>query len=68
METKFLKLISEYPETREVLPILLAVRDKFTLVRNPKYQKEELVSNLFNSKITLNDEDKKSLLIFFQNS
>lgn len=68
IETKFLKLISEYPETREVLPILLAVRDKFTLVRNQKYQKEELVSDLFNSKITLNDKDKKSLLIFFQNS
>ena len=65
IENKFLETIVEYPKTREVLPILLAVREKFSLIWNNELKVEEDVSNLFDSTIPLNEKEKKSLLKFF---
>lgn len=68
IENKFLETVIEYPKTREVLPILLAVREKFSLIWNNELKVEEDVSKLFNPTICLNEQEKKSLLKFFNQS
>lgn len=68
IESKFLKTVIEYPKTREVLPILLAVRDGFTLIWNSELKIEEDVSDLFNPAIQLKEKEQKALLKFFNDS
>lgn len=62
IENKFLEVIKSYPETRNVLPILIAVREfhKQILDKNTLEIKE--VINLFNPKEKFNDKD---MLDFF---
>jgi type II restriction enzyme len=53
IENKFISLIQEYPEVREVLPILLAVRDPIQKVLNTKTKELEVVGFLFDPKKSL---------------
>jgi type II restriction enzyme len=68
IEIKFLEIVKNYPKTREVLPILLAVREKFTVIWDKEKNIEEDVSKLFNPNIQLQSNDKEQLLIFFHKS
>ena len=68
IEDKFLSIIKEYPETRDVLPILLAVRDNFKIILNKETKEINEIWNLFNSKKSLNKEQEKELLNFFVES
>jgi len=68
IDEKFIKIITDYPETKEVLPILLAVREKFRLVLNVDSKKVEDISHLFMTSTVLNNENKEKLLHFFQQS
>lgn len=52
IEEKFLEVIRNYPETREVLPILLAVRERFHLVLEMK-QKTFMMFHIFLIKIVI---------------
>lgn len=62
IENKFLKIIKEYPDTRKVLPILIAVRnfDKQILDRESMVVSE--MKHLFNPKLDFLD---KNMLLFF---
>lgn len=62
IEQKFLKIIKEYPETREVLPILIAVRDFDKQILDRKTLEVWEVKYLFNTKKDFEDED---MLKFF---
>jgi len=68
IEKKFIELIKNYPETREVLPILLAVREKFHLTLNKQTKGIQDVSFLFDKNCYLNDEVQEKLLSFFNES
>lgn len=68
IENKFIEIIRNYPETREVLPILLAVREKFNITLNKQTKEIENVSFLFDKNCYLNDEVKDKLLTFFRES
>jgi len=65
IEEKFLEILKEYPETRKVLNVLIAVRtfDKQILDRETMIVSE--VKHLFNPKEDFKDED---MLLFFRNS
>lgn len=65
IEEKFLEIIQKYPETRRVLPILIAVRffDKQILDKDT-FEIEE-VNELFNSKLEF---EKEKMLKFFEKS
>lgn len=64
---KFLEIIRKYPNTKEVLPILLAVRDKFKLIYNSETNTEYDVSKLFSAKV-LNKSEEENILQFFSKS
>lgn len=68
IENNFFKIIREYPETREILPILLAVRWKFGLILD--LQTKEIFQSdfLFDIKNNLNKNWEKELLKFFRES
>lgn len=68
IENKFVEIIINYPETREVLPILLAVRERFNITLNKQTKEIENVSFLFDKNCYLNDEVKEKLLTFFKDS
>lgn len=68
IEKKFLEILKTYPETREVLPILLAVRDKFNITLNKETKEIENISFLFDKKITLDLKWEKEILKFFNES
>lgn len=68
IEKKFLEILKEYPETREVLPILLAVREKFNIVLDKETKELENVSYLFDKNCYLSSEIEEKLLIFFRKS
>ena len=65
IEEKFLEILREYPQTRKILSILIAVRsfDKQILDRETMIVSE--VKHLFNPKEDFIDED---MLLFFRNS
>ncbi len=68
IEKKFLEIIKNYPETREVLPILLAVREKFNIVLDRDTKELENVSYLFDKNCFLTQEIEEKLLKFFHES
>ncbi len=68
IEKKFLEIIKSYPETREVLPILLAVREKFHLVLNDKTKSIYDVSYLFDKSCHIVEDWEEKLLNFFKKS
>lgn len=68
IEKKFLEILKTYPETREVLPILLAVREKFIITLNKDTKEIENISFLFDKKITLDLKWEKEVLKFFNES
>lgn len=68
IENKFIEVLINYPEIREVLPILLAVREKFNITLNKQTKEIENVSFLFDKNCYLNYEVKEKLLIFFKES
>lgn len=68
IEKKFIEVIRKYPETREILPILLAVRDRFNLVLDSKTKEVLEVWYLFDKNGTLDAEWEKELLRFFSGS
>lgn len=68
IEKKFIEILKNYPETREILPILLAVREKFNIILNKDTKETEEVSKLFDKKKEITKEVEKKLLIFFRES
>lgn len=72
IEKEFISLIEEYPKVRKTLPILIAVRENKLKDLNIIDDFDDLVSenkrNLFNINIHLDDELKKDLISFFQDS
>jgi len=56
INNKFLEIIRKYPETREVLPILLAVRDRFNLVLDTNTKEAYNVGYLFDKNIVLSQD------------
>lgn len=67
IESKFLELVRQYPEIREVLPLLLAVRDCFRLVLDAEKNVFD-ASALFQKKTVFTKEQEKQLLEFFRES
>lgn len=68
IEQKFIQIIKEYPETRETLPILLAVRERFKLILDSKTKDVKKIDYLFNKKTTITADDEIELLKFFNES
>lgn len=68
IDSKFLEIIKEYPETREVLPILLAVRERFEFVLDSNTEKVDRVNHLFDKNSPLTKDCKIKLLKFFRES
>lgn len=68
IENKFLEVIRKYPETREVLPILLAVREKFHLVLDDETKNIYDVSYLFDKNCHIIEDWEEKLLNFFRKS
>ncbi|MDD2871158.1 MAG: type II restriction endonuclease [Candidatus Gracilibacteria bacterium] len=68
IEAKFLELVKTYPETRGVLPILLAVREKFSICLNKNTKVIENVSFLFDKNCYLTQEIEEKLITFFNES
>lgn len=69
IENKFLEIIKKYSETREVLPILLAVREKFHLVLDDETKIIYDVSYLFDKNhLIVQDWEEKLFLNFFRKS
>lgn len=67
-DNKFLEIIRKYPETREVLPILLAVREKFNIVLDSATKQVENVSYLFDKNAEIIEDWEERLLKFFNES
>lgn len=65
IEAKFLEIIKEYPQTRAVLPLLLAVRDPFEVVLDSQTKQILQVAHLFDQKIAFNNEMERSIIAFF---
>lgn len=68
IEENFLEIIKNYPETREVLPILVAVRDKFSIILDSKTKEITNISVLFDKNCFLTKELEQELLTFFRES
>lgn len=68
IESKFLEIITKYPEIREILPILLAVRDRFKLVLDLKTKEISDVWYLFDKNIALDEIWNNNFLKFFRES
>ncbi|MCK9467433.1 MAG: type II restriction endonuclease [Candidatus Absconditabacterales bacterium] len=68
IDSKFIEIITKYPETREVLPILLAVRKKFSLVLDSKTKEVSNVLYLFDKNTTITKDGEDNLLKFFDES
>lgn len=72
IEREFINLISEYPNVRKILPILIAVRNNklkdLKIIDDSLDLKSENKINLFNPKINLTENLKKDLIIFFNES
>ncbi len=68
IEQKFLEIIRKYPETRKVLPILIAVRQEPHLILD--IEKEEIydVSYLFDENAYIIEDWEEKLLDFFKKS
>ncbi|MBT4849612.1 restriction endonuclease, partial [Candidatus Parcubacteria bacterium] len=70
LEDEFIDLIKEYPKVREVLPILIAIREKkikeMQIISDIESWKPELKDYLFYD--DLNEKSSKELLIFFKQS
>lgn len=68
IEEKFLSLVKKYPETRGVLPVLVATRIKKikeVKILNINTMQSDFRSNLFNFEINLTKLDEDELLHFF---
>ncbi|MDD2516233.1 MAG: type II restriction endonuclease [Candidatus Gracilibacteria bacterium] len=68
IESKFLEIIRNYPETRKILPILLAVRENFNLVLDFETKEIENISHFFDKNCYLTPEIEQKLLKFFNDS
>lgn len=68
IEKKFLEIIRSYPETRETLPVLLAVRWNFHLVLDSERKEVFDASYFFDKNSHLTPEIEKGLLKFFNKS
>lgn len=68
VEQKFLEIVKNYPEVREVLPILLAVRDPFQLIFDAETKQVLEVKNLFHKSTKLSSDDEITFLRFFRDS
>ena len=72
IEKEFISLISEYPNVRKVLPILIAIRNNklkdLKIIDDFEELKSESKIELFNPNTELTSELKEDLLIFFKES
>lgn len=65
IESKFLELVKTYPETREILPLLIAVRDFDKQILNRETLEIQEIKQLFNKNMSFIDQD---MLDFFNKS
>lgn len=70
IEEEFINVVTEYPQTRKALPIILAIRNikKLKIVDDFEELTSENKSELFNPDVALTSELKEDLLIFFKES
>ncbi|MBN1469879.1 MAG: type II restriction endonuclease, partial [Fusobacteriaceae bacterium] len=72
VEKEFIKLVSEYPNVREVLPILIAIRNsklkEFKVIDDFEKLKSERKAELFSKSVELTSKIKEDLLNFFKES
>ena len=72
IEKEFIDLISEYPNTRKVLPILIAIRNNklknLKIIDDFEELKSESKIELFNPNTELTSELKEDLIAFFNDS
>jgi len=72
IDSEFINLISEYPNVRKILPILIAVRNNklkdLKIIDDFLDLKSESKINLFNPKIELTKDLEKDIIIFFNES
>ena len=60
-----MEIIKKYPETRVVLPLLLAVRYKFNMILDSQTKVVNQVTNLFNKNVILNKDMENNIIKFF---
>lgn len=65
IESKFLELVKTYPETREILPLLIAVRDFDKQILNRETLEIQEIKQLFNKNMSFKDQD---MIDFFNKS
>ncbi|MBT3727278.1 hypothetical protein HOG21_06555 [bacterium] len=68
MEDKFLEIIRKYPETRNVLPILLAVRKAPNIILDFETKEVQNISYLFDKNAHIIEDGEEKLLKFFRES
>ncbi len=72
IDKEFINLISEYPNVRKVLPILIAIRNSklkdLKIIDDFEELKSDSKDELFNPNIDLNSEMKEDLITFFKDS
>jgi len=72
IDKEFINLVSEYPNVRKVLPILIAIRNNklkdLKIIDDFEELKSESKVNLFNPNVELTSEIKEDLIAFFNDS
>jgi type II restriction enzyme len=68
IENKFIQILKQYPETRQVLPILLAVRNKFGQILDSQTKTVFQSDILFDKTNKLDEDIAKKLIKFFVES
>lgn len=72
IEKEFIKLISEYPKVRKVLPFLVAIRNNklknLKIIDDFEELKSESKIKLFNPNTEITSEIKNDLIVFFKES
>ena len=72
IEKEFIDLVSEYPNVRKVLPILIAIRNSklkdLKIIDDFEELKSESKIDLFNPNVELTTKIKEDLVAFFEDS
>ncbi|MDD4151224.1 MAG: type II restriction endonuclease, partial [Candidatus Gracilibacteria bacterium] len=68
IEDEFLRIVKKYPETRGILPILLAVRHNFGEVLDDETKEIKEVGYLFDENVSLDQNGEKEIINFFVES
>ena len=72
LDKEFINLVSEYPNVRKVLPILIAIRNNklkdLKIIDDFEELKSESKIELFNPNVELTSELREDLIVFFNDS